>query len=134
MALHITLATYTFPHQVLVDRSKLEAFGIACTVKDGLTIQVHNFYSNALGGIKLQVHPKDYERAREVLSDHPDISAEYPDAKLKCPRCASGNVDGVGLNGKIALIILMVTGLPIPVFSKKYHCFECHEEFKLPNG
>ncbi|MEX0315687.1 MAG: hypothetical protein AB3N18_16035 [Allomuricauda sp.] len=127
----ITIATYTFPHEVFVDRSKLEAFGIECFVKDELTIQVHNFYSNALGGIKLQVQSKDVEKAKEILGDHPDISTEYSNAKIKCPKCNSGNIDGVGLNGKISIVILMITGLPIPVFSNKYHCFECHQEFRL---
>ena len=127
----VTIATYTFPHEVFIDRSKLEAFGIECFVKDELTIQVHNFYSNALGGIKLQVQQKDLERAKTILSDHPDISTNYKDSKIKCPNCSSGNVDGMGLNGRISMVILMLTGLPIPIFSNKFHCFECHKEFRL---
>lgn len=127
----VTLTTYTFPHEVVIDKSKLEAFGIECFVKDALTVQVHNFYSNAVGGIKLQVPQKDVAKAREILSEHPDVAADYSEAKIKCPHCGSGNIGGVGLNGKIALVLLMLTGLPIPLFSNKWHCFSCYSEFKL---
>lgn len=127
----ITIATYTFPHEVYVDRSKLESYGIYCFVMDEITIQVHNFYSNALGGLKLQVQQKDFERAKKIISNHPDISTDYTDSKIKCPNCNSGNIDSISLNRKISLVILMLTGLPIPIFSRKYHCYECHDEFRL---
>jgi len=127
----VTIATYVFPHELDLDRTKLESYGIECFTKDEMTVRVHNFYSNAIGGIKLQVIRENVQKAKELLSDHPDISTEYKESKLKCPNCDSGNVGGIGLNGKISMVILMLTGLPIPVFSNKYFCFECHEKFKL---
>jgi len=127
----ITIATYTFPHEVLIDKSKLEAYGIYCFVKDEITIQVHNFYSNALGGLKLQVQQKDVERAIKIMNDHPDISTDYTESKIKCPNCSSGNVDSIVLNRNVSLILLMLTNLPIPIFSRKFHCFECYKDFRL---
>ena len=127
----ITIKHYVFPHELLIDKSKLESFGIECFTKDELTVQVHNFYSNAIGGIKLQIRESDLEKAKDVLKDLPDIKTDYPDSKLNCPNCESGNVKGIGLNGKISLILLMIIGLPIPIFSGKFHCFECHTQFKL---
>ena len=127
----VTISTYVFPHELDLDRTKLESYGIECFTKDEMTVRVHNFYSNAVGGIKLQVRRPDVEKAKEILSHHPDISGEYNESKIKCPKCNSGNVGGVGLNGKISMVLLLLTGLPIPIFSSKFHCFECHEEFKL---
>ena len=39
----VTLKSYLAPHELLVDRGKLESFGIACFTKDEITAQVLNF-------------------------------------------------------------------------------------------
>lgn len=127
----LTVNTYTLPHELAIHRSKLESMGIECFVKDELTVQVHNFYSNAIGGIKLQVKEVDFEAAKDILEEQFDLKADYSDATIKCPNCGSGNVEGKGLNGKISLLILMITGLPIPIFKSKLNCFDCNEAFKV---
>ena len=127
----ITIATYTFPQDLLIDRSKLESAGIECFTQDELTAQVHNFISNAIGGVKLQVKETDVEFARQVLADSNNLVADYSESKIKCPHCGSGNVDGIGLNGRISMLILFITGLPVPVFSSKFKCYDCYENFKL---
>ncbi|WP_426668969.1 hypothetical protein ACPPVU_22440 [Mucilaginibacter sp. McL0603] len=38
-------------------------------VKDELTVQSYNLYSNAIGGVKLQVLQEDVERARDILTE-----------------------------------------------------------------
>lgn len=53
----------------MVVRSRLEFEGIECFVKDELTIQVDNFYSNAIGGLELQVKTEDVENALFVLKE-----------------------------------------------------------------
>ena len=57
-----TIATFTYPAETFVIKSKLESEGIECFIKDELTIQSHNFLSNAIGGLKLQVNPNDVEK------------------------------------------------------------------------
>ncbi len=127
----VTISTYVFPHELALDRAKLESDGIVCFVQDELTVQVHNFLSNAVGGIKLQVLEQDVNRAKAILADSNNLIEDYPESKIKCSKCRSGNVTGKGLNGKISMVILMITGLPIPIFSSKYHCFDCGIDFKL---
>lgn len=127
---YVPLKTYTFPHEVFIDRSKLESYGIECFTKDEFTVQVHNFYSQALGGIRLQVQAKDVQRAEEILNDNPDLKATYEDSELKCPNCNSGNVTKIKLNRVRSIVALMVIGLPIPFLARKYQCYECHSEFK----
>ena len=65
----VTVLTVTFPHEVAVIRGRLEAEGIACFVKDELTVQVNPFYSNAIGGVKLQVLESDLNQAVEILKE-----------------------------------------------------------------
>jgi hypothetical protein len=65
----VTLLTFSFPHELAVVRSLLESEGIECFAKDEFTAQVNNFYSNAIGGIKLQVRESEFERAVEILKE-----------------------------------------------------------------
>ena len=80
----ITILTFTYPHEMEIVRGRLESEGIECNVLDEFTVQVHNFYSNAIGGIKLQVKKEDLSRALQVLKasgysieEQPDISPIY---------------------------------------------------------
>ena len=63
----ITVLTFTYPHELVIIRGRLESEGIECFVQDELTVQVSPFYSNAIGGIKLQVRESDYQKAVEIL-------------------------------------------------------------------
>lgn len=65
----ITIATFTLPSELIVVRGRLESEGVECFTKDELTVQVHNFYSNAIGGVKLQVRHEDVELANQILTE-----------------------------------------------------------------
>jgi hypothetical protein len=66
----ITVATFTYPHQVAILIAMLESEGIECYSKDGNTVQVDPLLSNAIGGIKLQVRQTDEERANEIVEEY----------------------------------------------------------------
>ncbi|MBB6328257.1 tetratricopeptide (TPR) repeat protein [Algoriphagus iocasae] len=76
----VTVATFQYPHQAHVIKSKLESQGIAVFLKDELTVQAYNFLSNAVGGIKLQISESDYEKAYPLLKEAGllDIEDEKP--------------------------------------------------------
>ncbi len=63
----VQIITFTYPHEAHLVKSKLEAEGIETLIRDELTAQVNNFYSNAIGGVKLLVREHDFERARQIL-------------------------------------------------------------------
>lgn len=63
----VTVLTTILPQQLWIIRGRLEAEGIECFIKDELTVQSYNLYSNAVGGVKLQVLEKDRQRAVEIL-------------------------------------------------------------------
>ena len=62
-----TILTFEFPSEAIVITSLLESEGIECYLKDELTAQVNPFYSNAIGGVKLQVKESDLRDAFTVL-------------------------------------------------------------------
>jgi len=61
--------TFTYPTELAVLRLRLEAEGIECRVLDELTVQVYSLYSNAIGGIKLQVKESDVPKTIEILKE-----------------------------------------------------------------
>ncbi len=73
----VTIATFTHPQEAVVIRARLEWEGIPCHLKDEHTVQVQPFYSNAIGGVKLQVRSGDADRARSLLSEIDQAVAEH---------------------------------------------------------
>src|SRR6185437_9301277 len=65
----VTILTVSLPQELWVIRTKLECEGIKCSIKDELTVQSYNFYSNAVGGVKLQVLEKDEKNALAILTE-----------------------------------------------------------------
>jgi hypothetical protein len=55
--------------ELSVVRARLEASGIECRLLDEMTVQVNPFYSNAIGGVKLQVRESDIKKSIEILKD-----------------------------------------------------------------
>lgn len=73
----VTLRRYTLPMEAHLDRGRLESEGIQAIIADEHTIQMQWLYSNALGGVRLQVDEADAERAERVLSeDRSDVVDE----------------------------------------------------------
>ncbi len=70
--------TCTYPHEAHIIMGKLESEGISVQIKDELTAQVNNFYSNAIGGVKVLVAENDYNRAIEILIETGNITAPEP--------------------------------------------------------
>ncbi len=63
----ITIISFTLPSQMAIVKSHLEEEGIEVFTKDELTVQANNLYSNAVGGVKLQVLEHDAEQAILLL-------------------------------------------------------------------
>lgn len=63
----VTIATFTLPHEAAVPKALLESEGFRCYLLNESTLEVNPFYSNAIGGVQLQVLAEDEDRARELL-------------------------------------------------------------------
>jgi hypothetical protein len=78
----VYLVSFTYPHEANLVKLNLEAEGVAVWMKDELTVQVNNYLSNAIGGVKLFVKQEDYEKARNILIEDGTIKEE-PQKPLK---------------------------------------------------
>lgn len=72
----VTIASFTYPSDIAILRGRLESEGIRCVTKDETTVQVHHFYSQAVGGIKLQVPRSDAKRAIRILIEAGHLKEE----------------------------------------------------------
>lgn len=66
----ITLITFTYSHQAISAKAILDSYGIFCFLKDEFTIQQQPLWSQAIGGVKLQVKPSDAEKAASILEEN----------------------------------------------------------------
>lgn len=64
-----TIHSVTFPADAYVIKPVLENEGFQVFLKDELTVQVDNFMSNAIGGIKIQVPKEQAEDAYIFLKE-----------------------------------------------------------------
>ncbi len=65
----VTILTLFHPTELYVAKSKLESFGIECLIVDELTTQINPVYSDAIGGVKLQVKENNVEEAIKLLKE-----------------------------------------------------------------
>lgn len=73
----VTVATFHLPQDAYIIRGRLESEGIFCYLKDELTVQSHNIVSNAIGGVKLQVHESDVKQVLPILEKAGIIEREF---------------------------------------------------------
>ncbi len=63
----ITAAVFTYPHEIHVVKHLLQDAEISFYFENEAMMNIVPFYSQALGGIQLKVHPNDLEQVKEIL-------------------------------------------------------------------
>ncbi len=64
-----TIAVFNYLHETVVLKHLLEQEGIPYFFENEMTLSVVPLYSTALGGIKLKVHPNDFEEVQQILDN-----------------------------------------------------------------
>jgi len=76
----VTVAAYSKAEEAYLAASLLESCEIPVFVKDAHTVQMYWFYSNAIGGVKVQVPPEHLEEAKKILGETVSAGPEEPAA------------------------------------------------------
>ncbi|MEJ2361760.1 MAG: DUF2007 domain-containing protein [Gammaproteobacteria bacterium] len=124
----ITIASYSFPHEAHVARANLDAAGIPAFIADEHTINMQWLYSNALGGVRLQVPAQYVDKAREVLSqDYSHLLVEQfgEDIETRCSRCGSKNLQPYTRGRKPAFVVFLLLGFPLFFYQHGLRCKDC---------
>lgn len=130
------------PAQIL--KSRLEAEGVKCFLKDEQSVTMYWFFSNALGGVKLQVFEHDKNFAEKLIEsiendvqdesntpgflDDENLDQLDPNNRL-CIHCGSKNTRKYDYSKRSAALSILLLGFPLLFRSDKWHCFHCGEDF-----
>lgn len=63
----VTVECFTEVWEAHILRARLEAEGLLASIADEHLVSMDWFYSNAIGGVRVQVPACELERAREIL-------------------------------------------------------------------
>ena len=129
----ITITSYSEPIEAYIVKGRLEAEGIPAFIANEHHISLSWYLSHALGGVKIQVHIKDKNKAEEILSSLK--SGEYEE-ELKneikniennnCPNCGSASyVSKFSL--PLLLLVWLSLGLAVifPIRRSNHKCKKC---------
>jgi hypothetical protein len=137
MSRYITIATYIGAWEAHLARTKLESEGIFAVVLDDQIASINWFYSNAVGGVRLQVSEADAERAALILEkaaeEEPATQQESPvlDSSIPtCPACGSTSIRRERFSPAIALLSFLLFGLPFLLNRKRVICVDCNRKWK----
>ena len=67
-----TIVTFNYPHEIVVLKHILEQEEIPFYFENETMTNIVPFYSQALGGIKLKIHPNDFEVVQCILKELED--------------------------------------------------------------
>lgn len=133
----VTIASYTGPWEAHLAHAKLESEGIFSIVLDDQIASINWFYSNAVGGVRLQVSAADAERSVRILretSEEPtnlQDSASQEDRPPSCPSCGSSNLRRERFSLPAALLSFLLLGIPFLFNRKRLVCLNCGSTWKM---
>jgi tetratricopeptide (TPR) repeat protein len=145
----VTIATFSYPTEAYIPKTKLESAGIWAFIADEYLVMMNWLYSNAIGGVKLQVREADVERALSVLSlTKDDVEPEEDEIDtledaVACPSCGSLKVGYERYAMKLVfgswLLSLLVLafifgvdgGVAFPFLKRRWKCRVCGYEWQV---
>jgi hypothetical protein len=129
----VTIRTFRDLPEALLAKGSLESAGIKALLADDNVIRLDWFWSNLMGGIKLQVDQEDAEAASRIL-DQPipegfDVAGVGEYQQPRCPRCQSLDVSFQELDEPVAYVSAYF-GVPIPWKRCAWRCHSCKAEWE----
>ena len=64
-----TIAIFNYTHEIIVLKHRLDQEKIQYYFENETMSSIAPFYSNALGGIKLKIHPNDFGKVQSFLDE-----------------------------------------------------------------
>lgn len=129
----VTLWQFRDLPEALIAKGKLESAGIDCCLLNENLVRMDWLYSNAIGGISLQVRTEDAQEALSVLQEPIPESLSPGDVAYvqpRCPKCGSLKVTHEGLNRLATFGSWLALGFPIRVTADLWRCDDCSHEWQ----
>lgn len=131
-----TIASYRDLPLAELAKAKLESEGIACHLLNKYHVGVNWMYSEALGGVKVQVRAEDFKLAQEILNEdqssyleNESIVFPEPGDNDFCDRCGSSNLELIKYS-RLSAALMLLTGLCLLFWGTRYKCRDCGYKMK----
>jgi hypothetical protein len=131
MSRRVTVGAYNNPIEAHLARGRLEVEGIPASLAHEHHVWANWMYSQALGGVKVQVPPAHVEAARKILDTHDTGGYEASLGEVvagvdenRCPACGSRNFRSRFPVGKL-LLLLLTLGLASVIFPPRRELHTC---------
>jgi DNA-directed RNA polymerase subunit RPC12/RpoP len=131
-----TLKVFDTAIEAHIFKNTLEGEGIEAHIFDENIVTLNPLLNFAVGGIRLQVHEKDYEKALSLINELARKPLVDDEGKtIQCPKCASQELysdfktikDPKGFFAFLLGLLLSA----FPIYSKSvYKCKQCDTEFE----
>jgi len=126
----VTVRRYRDLAEAYVGRSLLESAGIPAWIADENLVRMDWFYSNLVGGMRLQVDEGEEAAAREILEEGAPGTITYGEEEVyvqpTCPKCGSAEITlGSGTERGQSLVALYVLSIPVPPREAIWQCEAC---------
>lgn len=141
----ITVANFSHPTEADPVVAWLESEGIECFLTNEHTVTMNWLYSNAIGGVEVQVKVADVERANEILqvvlnsdtiegeplpADSEMDQESSNNSEIRCPQCGSEDVYYENFSRRLVFASWAILSVPLPFFKRKWKCQECEHLFR----
>jgi hypothetical protein len=130
----VTIVSFSYPTEAHLARAKLESEGIDSMIANDVMVGTNWLYSNAVGGVKLQVRKSDAEAAMVIMNSCTEHTSAIPhedDASTKhCPQCNSSDIRYEFFNIRPVFLSWLIFGFALPFMKKKWKCNFCGYEWK----
>ena len=127
----ITVASFSKPEEAHLLRLRLEAGGVPAYIQDENMVQIDWLYSNAIGGVRVQIADEDAEHAKEIL-ESPLVDSEAADMPA-CPKCHSTKTAPDELPRRLSFLSMMLAGFPFMFSKTRWRCSECNNTWNQRN-
>jgi len=126
----VTVRRYRDLAEAYVGRSLLQSAGIPAWIADENLVRMDWFYSNLVGGMRLQVDEGEEAAAREILEEGAPGTITYGEEEVyvqpTCPKCGSAEITlGSGTERGQSLVALYVLSIPVPPREAIWQCEAC---------
>jgi DNA-directed RNA polymerase subunit RPC12/RpoP len=125
----VTVAS--FPNVVAADiaQLKLESEQIPCVVLNRNLVSLNWLWTNAFGGLMIQVPEHEVARATAILAEKaaasPDMDEDEEYRPAVCGHCGSRRLISATWSRRWAMLGILFLGWPIPFLSRQRRCADC---------
>lgn len=134
----VTVRQFRDLPETLLAKAMLDSAGIESHIADDNLVRMNWYWSNLIGGLRLQVKPEDAAAANEILSqpipEGFEVEGDGEYRQPHCPKCQSLDIVFEPLHKGIGLATGYLFGVPLPIQRNSWLCQSCGQRWQeLPD-